>query len=276
MSERQTKAVEKQATKKQKNPIVAFVESKKDEFGKALPKDLTAERFTRIALNALSKNPKLMQTNLSSLYGAIMNSAELGLEPNTPLGQAYLIPYGNECQFQIGYRGYLTVVSRSGSVDSVNVKAVYENDDFECEFGDEEYIHHKPNFKDRGKPYLYYCIVTMKNGAKVRGVMTKEEIDMRKAESKARSGSSSPWVKWYDEMAKKTVLKNTLKFVPLGKETLRLLSQDDTVKEIPTESSADDINVLDIEGTEYNIEESGALDPAETVEAEPVQEIIVK
>jgi recombination protein RecT len=78
------------------------------EISKALPEVITPERFTRMALTAISTNGQLANSSPRSLLGALMNAAQLGLEPNTPLGQAYLIPFRNgktgeiETQFQIG------------------------------------------------------------------------------------------------------------------------------------------------------------------------------
>lgn len=78
---------------------------------KGPPAVMTPERFTRIVLSALSTNPKLGQTTPQSFLAAMMTAAQLGMEPNTPLGQAYLIPFYNnkthcsECQFQLGYKG---------------------------------------------------------------------------------------------------------------------------------------------------------------------------
>ena len=91
-----------------------YIKKMQGEIAKALPSVLTPERFTRITLSALSTNAKLAETTPKSFLGAMMTAAQLGLEPNTPLGQAYLIPYnrnrkvGNqwvqtkECQFQLG------------------------------------------------------------------------------------------------------------------------------------------------------------------------------
>lgn len=66
------------------------------EIKKALPTVLTPERFTRIALSALNNTPALQKCTPMSFLAALMNAAQLGLEPNTPLGQAYLIPYKNK------------------------------------------------------------------------------------------------------------------------------------------------------------------------------------
>ena len=86
--------------------IADMIKAMEPEIKKALPQVITPERFTRMALSALNTTPKLAECSQMSFLGALMNAAQLGLEPNTPLGQAYLIPYRNkgklECQFQIG------------------------------------------------------------------------------------------------------------------------------------------------------------------------------
>lgn len=83
-----------------------YVQQMEGEIAKALPSVITPERFLRITLSALSNNPQLAQCTPKSFLGAMMTAAQLGVEPNTPLGQAYLIPYRNhgtlECQFQLG------------------------------------------------------------------------------------------------------------------------------------------------------------------------------
>lgn len=93
------------------------------EIKKALPTVLTPERFTRIALSALNNTPTLQQCTPMSFLAALMNAAQLGLEPNTPLGQAYLIPYKNkgimECQFQIGYKGLIDLAYRNGQMQTI-------------------------------------------------------------------------------------------------------------------------------------------------------------
>ena len=89
-----------------KKTIQQYIKSMEGEIKRALPSVITPERFTRMVLSALSTNPKLAACTPKSFLGAMMSAAQLGLEPNTPLGQAYLIPYRNkgvaEVQFQIG------------------------------------------------------------------------------------------------------------------------------------------------------------------------------
>lgn len=92
---------------KQPQSIKDWIVAMKPQIEAALPSVITPERFTRMALTAISSNPKLAKCTPKSFMGALMNAAQLGLEPNTPLNQAYLIPYKNkkeiyEAQFQIG------------------------------------------------------------------------------------------------------------------------------------------------------------------------------
>ena len=109
-----------------------MVKAMMPEIRKALPSVITPERFTRIALSALNNTPALQQCSPMSFIASLLNSAQLGLEPNTPLGQAYLIPYKNkgqmECQFQIGYKGLIDLAYRNGQMQTIQAQAVYEND----------------------------------------------------------------------------------------------------------------------------------------------------
>ena len=95
-----SRTANKAAVKKNPQTIKDYIKVYEGEIAKALPKVMTPERFTRIALSAVSNTPKLAQCTPKSFLAAMMNAAQLGLEPNTPLGQAYLIPYGDTVQFQ--------------------------------------------------------------------------------------------------------------------------------------------------------------------------------
>ena len=148
--------------------IADMIKAMEPEIKKALPQVITPERFTRMALSALNTTPKLAECSQMSFLGALMNAAQLGLEPNTPLGQAYLIPYRNkgklECQFQIGYKGLIDMVYRNDNIQTVQAQCVYENDEFEYELGLEPKLVHKPALKDRGNLILVYALWKAKNG----------------------------------------------------------------------------------------------------------------
>lgn len=191
-----------------------------DDIAKALPKVITTERFTRIALSALSNNPKLYECSKLSFLGALMNAAQLGLEPNTPLGQAYLIPYYNnkekrlECQFQIGYKGLLDLAYRSGEISMIQAYIVYENDTFEYELGLEPILKHKPAPSNRGNMTYAYAMFKLKNGGQSFVVMSKDDI-VNYGKHYSKTYNAGPWQTDFEAMAKKTVLKQLLKYAPI-------------------------------------------------------------
>ena len=213
-------------TKKQPQTIKDYIQVMTPEISKALPKVMTPERFTRIALSAVSNTPKLANCTPASFLGAMMNAAQLGLEPNTPLGQAYLIPYGNTCQFQIGYKGLLDLAHRSRT--NVEAHEVYENDEFSFSFGLTPDLKHVPAMTNRGQVIAYYAI-WRNDGNFGFEVMSKEDV-LAHAKKFSKTFGSGPWQTNFDEMAKKTVLKRVLKYAPLSSEFQTAMSQDETVK----------------------------------------------
>jgi recombination protein RecT len=235
--------------KKQPQSIKDYIQVMTPEISKALPKVMTPERFTRIALSAVSNTPKLAECTPSSFLGAMMNAAQLGLEPNTPLGQAYLIPYGKTCQFQIGYKGLLDLAHRANT--NVEAHEVYENDEFEYSYGLEPTLKHVPSMKTRGKVIAYYAIWRNENNYGFE-VMSKEDIDAH-AKKFSKTASNGPWVTNYDEMAKKTVIKKVLKYAPLNSEFAMQLTADESVKSeinedmslVPNEVYETDTTVFD-------------------------------
>ena len=235
-----------------KQKLQDLIKIMQPEIKKALPSVLTPERFTRMVLSALSSNPKLAVCTPQSFLGAMMTAAQLGLEPNTPLGQAYLIPYRNhgtdEVQFQIGYKGLLDLAYRSGQVSTVQAHTVYENDDFSYQYGLEPKLEHVPAKTNRGAPTHYYAVIRMKDGGYCFSVMSKDDMNQyaKKYSQSYSKGYSSPWSTSFDEMAKKTVLKRTLKYAPLKSDFVRGVAQDMTIK---TEITDDMYQVND--STEY-------------------------
>jgi recombination protein RecT len=218
-----------------------YIKQMEGEIRKALPSVITPERFTRIVLSALSTNPKLAQTTPQSFLGAMMTAAQLGMEPNTPLGQAYLIPFWNgknhcsECQFQLGYKGLIDLAYRSGEVSVIQAQVVYENDDFDYSFGLEPELKHIPAKTGRGEPTHVYAVFRTKDGGYGFEVMSMEDIRAH-AQKYSKAYTSGPWQTNFEEMAKKTVLKRVLKYAPLKSDFVRGMAQDETIK---TEISED-------------------------------------
>lgn len=209
---------------------------------KALPSVITPERFTRIALTAYSRNEKLQECTAESFLGSMMQAAQLGVEPNTPLGQAYLIPCRNrgvmEVQFQLGYRGMIDLAYRSGEVQNIQAHEVYENDTFEYELGLEPKLRHVPALKDRGDVILYYAVFKLTNGGVGFEVMSKEDVEAF-AKKKSKTYGTGPWQSDFDAMAKKTLIKRLLKFAPLKSDFVRAVIADETIKSGISENMAD-------------------------------------
>lgn len=220
----------------QPKSIQDYVKLMEPAIKKALPSVMTPERFTRITLSAISTNPQLASCSPKSFLGAMMTAAQLGMEPNTPLGQAYLIPYRNhgvlECQFQLGYKGLIDLAYRSGEVTTIQAQTVYENDEFEYELGIDPKLRHIPARGKRGEPIYFYAVFKTKSGGYGFEVMSKEDVDAhaRRYSQSFRSGRTSPWQTNYEEMAKKTVLKRALKYAPLKSDFVRAVAQDETIK----------------------------------------------
>ena len=234
-----------------------LVLSMQDQIKKALPSVLTGERFSRMILTAMSSTPQLQQCTPKSFLGAMMQAAQLGVEPNTPLGQAYLIPYKNkgtlECSFQLGYKGLIDLAYRSGEVKDIQAHEVRENDVFEYELGLEPKLKHIPATSNRGPVILYYAVFHTKDGGYGFEVMSAEDIrEHAKKYSKAYSSGYSPWTTNFDEMAKKTVLKKCLKYAPLKTEFVRAMSADETIKsDISAHMTEvhDETEYIDVEAT---------------------------
>lgn len=227
------KAAEKKLASGRPVTMQDYIKKMQPEIAKALPSVITPERFTRITFSALSTNPKLQECSPQSFLGAMMTAAQLGLEPNTPLGQAYLIPYRNhgqlECQFQLGYKGLIDLCYRSGEVTTVQAHTVYENDEFQYELGLEPKLRHVPASADRGDATHFYAIFRTKSGGYGFEVMSVEDVRSH-AQRYSKSFGNGPWQTNFEEMAKKTVLKKVLKYAPLKTEFVRGISVDESIK----------------------------------------------
>ena len=218
--------------------FMALLEKYKLQISMALPKHLTPERLIQVATAVLTKNPELYKCTPQSVVGAVMESSILGLDPTPEFGQCYFVPYYNsktktlEAQFQLGYRGMISLAKRTGEISNIFAYVIHENDDYEIELGINPVIKHKPNLDNPGKMIMAYAVVIFKDGSKQFEVMTKRQIMMIKARSKSKDSKFSPWnadENSEEEMWRKTVLKRLLKYVPLSSEYRTALEADSTI-----------------------------------------------
>lgn len=260
-------------TRNENKSMIQWIQSYQNQIAKALPKVMTPERFTRIATTAVTQNPQLGQCTPGSFIGSMLTAAQLGLEPNTPLGQAYLIPFRNkgvlECQFQLGYRGLIELAHRSGEIKDISAHIVYENDEFEYELGLEPKLKHIPAMRNRGEIAWVYAVYHLNSGGFGFEVMSKEDIERhRKTYSKASQRGFSPWDGSWEAMAKKTVLKRALKYAPLKTDFVRDSVKDEAVMDFKDDGngSMDIFQSANFVEAEVEIEEGQAEIDAETGE----------
>lgn len=234
--------------------IKDYIKMYESQIARALPNVITPERFSRMVLTAITKTPKLAECTPESFMGAMLTAAQLGLEPNTPLGQAYLIPYGNKCEFQIGYKGLLELAHRSGELKTLEAHCVYENDEFSVEYGLNPNLIHKPCFKDKGELLGIYVVYHTNNGGYAFEFMSKEDIENHRNQySKSYKSASSAWQTDFESMAKKTVIKRLLKYAPLKTEFVRAIANDEQTQTIDfTEDN--EILILNEDADEENNE----------------------
>lgn len=203
----------------------------KDQIKVALPRHLTPDRFLRVILTSIRKNPLLLECEEKSLLAAVMQSAQLGLEPDGILGHAYLIPYRNkkhnryEAQLQIGYRGFIELARRSGRVQSIQAHVVYEKDEFQIAYGLDEKLHHVPARGDRGAPIGVYAIARFTDGSYHFEFLWKEDVE--RIRKKSQVPDSEAWQEFWEEMWKKTAIRRLAKYLPLAPELSRAAALDE-------------------------------------------------
>lgn len=190
----------------------------------ALPKTVTPERLARLVLTEVRRIPGLLQCDRSSLLGAVMQAAQLGLEPGV-LGQCWIIPYKGKATFVLGYRGAAQLAWRSGMIAGLSSRAVYEGDHFAYDFGGDKIEHVPCGETDPKKITHAWTAVHTTTGGRVWDVMLRREIDAIRARS--ASGNNGPWVTDFAEMAKKTVFKRNMKLAPCSVELMRAFGLDD-------------------------------------------------
>ncbi|KFZ25684.1 MAG: recombination and repair protein RecT [Candidatus Izimaplasma bacterium HR2] len=220
------------AARQKYNSVSTMLEGMKESMLAILPKYMTPERMARIVLINCKQNPKLLNCTDSSIAGAVIQSVQLGIEP--VLGNAYLIPYGNECVFQLGYPGLIDLFYRHKNAGILDVHIVHENDEFDYELGTSAGIKHKPAKSNRGIATHYYCVIELTTGFKRFGVMDIEEIKahaQKYSQAYRAKKKDSPWFTAFPSMAKKTVAIQVLAFSPKSAVMQQALSSDGSMRD---------------------------------------------
>lgn len=225
------------ATQSQARDFPAMLKAFLPEIQRALPKHLDGDRMSRIALTAFRRTPKLAECDPRSVFAAVIQASQLGLEPDT-LGRAYLLPYkvskkvGNqweshyECQFIPGWKGLVDLVSRSGQA-TVWTGAVYAGDKFEYQLGDDPKCVHVPgDLHGEGDPtHVYACGKVKGSDTAITEVWSIERVK-RHRNKYNKVGDKHYSFENLEMYARKVVLLQVLKYMPMSTELVRAVELD--------------------------------------------------
>ena len=216
------------------------------------------------------------------------------LEPNTPQGLAYLIPYKNECTFQVGYKGLLQLAYRSGMVQSFNADVVYRKEVeagmFEYHKGINPTIRHDVNFLNpslrEGEIVAAYAACTLVGGQPLLRVIDAQDVARAKASSASARNGSSPWVTHEASMWMKTAIKRLAAWMPQTEMLALAVDSDDRtergealVTAIEEAQPVDNLTVLNnaLQNNQFEqpVIETANTEPEPTLQPdpEPVQEL---
>lgn len=263
--------------------VKKFFDSQKATLTAVLPKHVNADRMLKIALGALRTTPKLMECTTETLFGAIVQCSQLGLEPNTPLGHAYLIPFRNnrknatEVQIVFGYKGLIDLARRSGQIVSISAHAVHENDKFIYAYGLEEKLEHVPAKGERGEVIYFYAVAKLVGGGHAFEVMSREAVETIRDSSSnykfARDKGSTVWGQHFVQMGRKTVLRRLFNYLPVSIElaTASALDSKSAMGEEQNMGAVLDGDFLVVDDEHHQYSEQDESEQQESHQQEPSQ-----
>lgn len=238
--------------------LLGLLKRMEPEIQRALPKHVTPDRMARVILTALRTTRDLEACTPASFLGCVMAASQLGLEPNTPLGHCYLIPRKNrrrnatECTLLIGYQGMLDLARRSGLVSSCRAHVVREGDVFSYEYGLDQRLVHQPKEDNHQAPVTHvYAIAKLKGGDPIFEVLTRREVEDRRARGGSSAGRSSPWDTDWEAMAMKTAIRALWRWLPKSSELASAIAHEESVERgLPTRWDPDVTRALADSGIE--------------------------
>lgn len=176
-------------------------------------KEMTLDRLYRLCLLAANRKPKILKCTLTSIVQAMMDAAQLGLDPSGTTGEAWLIPYGNQLTFQAGYKGLAKIALRHPDVLSIEAHVIHANDEIDFQRGtDERFIHRPCILEDPGPPVAVYSKAILVGGLQRYETMRWSEVEHTRDTS--GNANSLGWKSYPEEMGRKTVLIRHCKQLP--------------------------------------------------------------
>lgn len=277
------KNINRSAAETQPQGFPALLEKFKGEIARALPKHINPDRMARIALTAFRMNPKLGECDPRSVFAAVIQASQLGLEVGL-MGEAHLVPFGDQCQLIPGYTGLMKLARQSGLVQDIYAHEVRANDKFSLKLGLERSLEHEPltgpggfpaSDEERGEVVGFYAVAVFKDGSRTFVAMSRKEVEKIRDNSKGyqaakRYKKESVWDSDFTAMGLKTAIRRLCKFLPKSPELATALALDAASEQ----GKAQNLNLNDIiEGNYAPVvidEETGeVLDADEKVGAKP-------
>ncbi len=208
-------------------------------------KGLDLDRLRELAISTVTRSPDLQKCTAASIVSGLIKAAQFGLELGGPAAEAYLVPFYNstvgatEALMIPGYRGLIKLVLQSGEVESITAQVVYRGEECGIELGDNPSIRHIPSLTTEridANIIAAYMVARMKNGRNVVELMTRKDIERIRASSKAKNAMA--WTDWWGEMARKSVVRRGLKYLPMQTNAKMLIEEEDS----QLSSTSDDLD----------------------------------
>lgn len=252
-----TQALKSVATGQAAQPknFPAMLEQFKGEIARALPRHLNPDRMARIALTAFRRTPKLGDCDPRSVFAAVIQAAQLGLEPDT-LGRSYLIPYGRECQFVPGWKGLVDLVNRTGNA-TVWTGAVFQGDEFDYALGDRPFVTHRPSGEDDPNLLTHVYAVGRVKGSEWPVIEVWPISRVKRHRDKYNKVGKRHYSHENMEMyARKVVLLQVIKYMPASADMAAAVGLNDAA-----ETGSQNLTVKDaIDGTWAPVEADAGID----------------
>lgn len=248
--------------------IGAVMERYKVAIAKSLPRQLGADRMIQMAVTMISSNDDLKACSVTSVIGAMLQAASLGFKPVPSLGQCYFVPrnrnigsrqspkWVKECQFEIGYRGYIDLCERSGKLRNIYSYAVRDGEEFHVEYGVDPTIRHIPKFDNEAQITHVYAVAHFQNGGTNFVVLTIDEVEKLRLLSPNQKVGHPPsgiWAAHYEAMAKAKAVRQLSKWLPLSDQEKEAITTDGAI--IPVEAFTE--SGLQIEKVQHNEGDEG-------------------
>lgn len=245
-----------------------------------LPAHVPFEKFERICMMAVQRDPDLLKTDHRTLFLELQKCAADGLLPDAR--QAVIVRRWNSklnkeaATYQPMVAGLRILMRNSGEVATLHAQVVYEGEPFRIVLGDEERIEHERRMEciSDDKIVGAYAVATLKDGEKIREFMTWPELE--KVRNVNKFWNKGPWATWKAEMCRKSVVRRLYKSVPqsvdkAGEALERAIERDDELQRADTVPAN---SMMTIEADEFEAVSSGRVIDAEqppTTDPEPAR-----